>query len=83
MAEYRNLERLWLNNNRLRFITFLPYNYRLSELYLADNSLVSVAGSLTHLTGLKVLGMDNNQLSRLEETVAEVKNMQGLRYLSK
>ena len=81
-SEFRNLRRLWLNENRLRFISFLPHNFRLSELYISDNSLVTIAHSIRHLTGLQTLSLNNNQLARLDETVSELQNMQGLRNLS-
>lgn len=82
LSDFKNLRRLWLNENRLRFISFLPHNFRLSELYISDNSLVTIAHSIRHLTGLQTLSLNNNQLSRLDETVAELQNMQGLRNLN-
>ncbi|XP_011682052.2 leucine-rich repeat-containing protein 72 [Strongylocentrotus purpuratus] len=81
-GQYRMLNRIWLNGNKLRRINCLSINYRISELYLQDNELVSVAGLLQPLTSLQVLMLHNNQLTDLEETVNEMKAMQALHTLN-
>eukprot|EP00057_Strongylocentrotus_purpuratus_P009512 XP_011663986.1 PREDICTED: leucine-rich repeat-containing protein 72-like [Strongylocentrotus purpuratus] len=81
-GQYRMLNRIWLNGNKLRRINCLSINYRITELYLQDNELVSVAGLLQPLTSLQVLMLHNNQLTDLEETVNEMKAMQALHTLS-
>ncbi|KAJ8049712.1 Leucine-rich repeat-containing protein 72 [Holothuria leucospilota] len=79
---FKRLNYLWLNGNKLRMISVLSENYRLSELYLQDNELVDISGALNHLTNLRILMLQNNQLTRLEETVGEFKFMQGLETLN-
>ncbi|XP_063956720.1 leucine-rich repeat-containing protein 72-like [Lytechinus pictus] len=81
-GQYRMLNRLWLNGNKLRRINCLSINYRITELYLQDNELVSVGGLLQPLTSLQVLMLHNNQLTNLEETIAEMKAMQALNTLN-
>lgn len=50
---------------------------------LQDNELVDVEGALQHLTNLKIIMLQNNQLTKLEDTMKEFKYMQGLETLSK
>lgn len=47
-----------------------------------DNELVDVSGALQHLTNLKILMLQSNQLTKLEDTVREFKYMQGLEILN-
>ncbi|XP_072182393.1 leucine-rich repeat-containing protein 72-like isoform X1 [Diadema setosum] len=82
LSQYKLLNRLWLNGNKLRRINCLSINYRLTELYLQDNELVSVCGLLAPLTNLRVLMLHNNQLTKLEETVTELRALQALHTLN-
>nr|XP_033786864.1 leucine-rich repeat-containing protein 72 isoform X4 [Geotrypetes seraphini] len=43
LSRFKMLRYLWLNHNKLRKITFLTNNYRLSELYLNNNALVDIS----------------------------------------
>ena len=52
-------------------------------LFLQDNELVSIGKAIGHLSCLKVLMLHNNQLTKLGETVNEMRNMQALHTLSK
>jgi len=79
---YKLLDELWLNGNKLRHIACLKNNFRIAHLYLQDNELVSISGAICHLSCLKVLMLHNNQLTKLEETVSEMKNMQALHTLN-
>ncbi|PIK55413.1 hypothetical protein BSL78_07684 [Apostichopus japonicus] len=82
LSVYKRLNYLWLNGNKLRTIKVLSENYRLAELYLQDNELVEVEGALQHLTNLKIIMLQNNQLTKLEDTMKEFKYMQGLETLN-
>ncbi|XP_071955088.1 leucine-rich repeat-containing protein 72-like [Antedon mediterranea] len=82
LSQFKNLKYLWLNGNRLRHITCLTKNYHMTELYLQDNELVDINGALGHLTCLHTIMMQNNQLTKLEQTVKEFKAMQNLRVLN-
>ncbi|XP_038053450.1 leucine-rich repeat-containing protein 72-like [Patiria miniata] len=79
---YKHLNELWLNGNKLRLVTCLKDNLQISHLYLQDNELVSISKAVGHLSCLKVLMLHNNQLTKLGETVNEMKNMQALHTLN-
>nr|XP_033786862.1 leucine-rich repeat-containing protein 72 isoform X3 [Geotrypetes seraphini] len=81
LSRFKMLRYLWLNHNKLRKITFLTNNYRLSELYLNNNALVDISGALRHLTTLQILMLHNNQLTNLEMTVKELREMTCLQVL--
>ena len=67
---------------QLRKIDCLQDNFRLTEVYLQDNMLLDIVGSLRHLTGLEVLMLQGNQLKQLTDVVHELRKMQRLRVLS-
>ncbi|WAR01127.1 LRC72-like protein [Mya arenaria] len=55
----------------LRGISCLSGNFQIRELYLQNNELTDVSGSLRHLTCLEVLMLHNNQLTKLDRLVKE------------
>lgn len=71
---------VWL---QLLQVDFLSRNFRLSELYLQDNRLHSIAGAIAHLRSLEILFLHNNQLQNLEEVAYEFRHLTGLKILSK
>ncbi|XP_074660986.1 leucine-rich repeat-containing protein 72-like [Tubulanus polymorphus] len=79
---FKNLQRVWLNGNLLRHIDCFSMNLRITELYLQHNNILDITGSLSHLTTLNVLMLQNNQLEKLEKVVKELKQMQDLRVLN-
>lgn len=81
-GRFRNLQVLWLNGNKLRKVNCLASNYQLMELYLQDNMIVALNGSLRHLTCLQVLLLNGNQLLKLTDVVHELKAMQFLKTLN-
>ncbi|XP_056329192.1 leucine-rich repeat-containing protein 72 [Danio aesculapii] len=82
LSHFCMLRCVWLNDNKIRDVTRASFNCRLTELYLQNNDILSIAGALRHLTCLRVLLLFNNQIKCLEETVVELKNMQDLHTLS-
>ncbi|XP_070565614.1 leucine-rich repeat-containing protein 72-like [Ptychodera flava] len=82
LSRFKMLNHLWLNGNKLRRINCLKVNYRLAELYLENNQLVDISGSLGHLTSLRKLMLQRNQLTKLEQTVREFRAMQSLKVLN-
>ena len=68
---------------QLRKIDCLHDNFRLTELYLQHNLIVSITGCLRHLTELQVLMLQGNQLKHLTEVIQEFVRMHRLRVLSK
>ncbi|XP_072019752.1 leucine-rich repeat-containing protein 72-like [Amphiura filiformis] len=82
LGQFRDLQEVWANGNKLRRISFLTINYRISHLFLQDNELVDICGALSHLTNLQVLMLQSNQLTKLEPTIKEFKVMQALHTLN-
>ena len=73
---------LYFFSIKLRRVNCLSQNFRLAELYLHNNQLVSIQGALRHLTCLQVLMLHNNQLEKLETVINEFSKMQHLKVLS-
>lgn len=65
-----NLESLWLNNNRLQALNHLDANFRIRELYVHDNSICTLKGSLRCFKFLSVLDLSNNRLCNLQKVAA-------------
>uniref|UniRef100_A0AAR2JZZ8 U2A'/phosphoprotein 32 family A C-terminal domain-containing protein n=1 Tax=Pygocentrus nattereri TaxID=42514 RepID=A0AAR2JZZ8_PYGNA len=74
LSRFSQLRYVWLNNNRIKDVHGHMLNCCLAELYLQNNEITSISGSLRHLTCLRVLLLHNNKLKDLEETVAELRN---------
>lgn len=68
---------------QLRRVNFLNNNFHISELHLQDNQLVDITGAVGHLSCLRVLMLQNNQLTKLEKVVREFQKMLTLHTLSK
>ncbi|XP_051534721.1 leucine-rich repeat-containing protein 72 [Myxocyprinus asiaticus] len=81
LSKFSMLRRVWLNNNKIREVSRTSFNCCLTELYLQNNDVISISGALRHLPCLCVLLLHNNQMKSLEDTVAELKNMQNLHTL--
>ncbi|XP_063780484.1 leucine-rich repeat-containing protein 72 [Pseudophryne corroboree] len=82
LSRFRMLKYLWLNHNKISRINVLGNNFRLSELYLNNNELCDITGSLKHLTSLHTLMLNGNHLTKLQATVKELKGMSNLRILN-
>ncbi|XP_053503678.1 leucine-rich repeat-containing protein 72 [Ictalurus furcatus] len=82
LSRFTQLRYIWLNNNRIRLIHGPVFHCCLAELYLQNNEISSITGALRHLSCLRVLQLHNNHLFNLEETVAELRNMQQLQTLN-
>uniref|UniRef100_A0A3P8YF87 U2A'/phosphoprotein 32 family A C-terminal domain-containing protein n=2 Tax=Esox lucius TaxID=8010 RepID=A0A3P8YF87_ESOLU len=72
------LRYLWLNNNKIKNLSHNTLNCCVTELYLQNNEIKSISGALGHLTCLKVLLLHNNQMQKLEDCMAELRNMHNL-----
>jgi len=68
-SHFGNLEVVWLQGNRLSRIDNLESNFRIKEVYIQDNRLVSLAGLKT-FKFLKVLLASGNQLRNLDKQLA-------------
>eukprot|EP00438_Fugacium_kawagutii_P029473 Skav209240 [mRNA] locus=scaffold293:478876:483826:- [translate_table: standard] len=63
---FGNLEVVWLQGNQLSRVENLETNFRIREIYLQNNRLVSLAG-LRSFKFLKVLLASGNQLRNLDK----------------
>lgn len=68
-VHFGNLEVAWFQGNRLSRIENLESNFRIKEIYLQDNRLVSLAG-LKSFKFLQVLQASGNQLRNLDKQLA-------------
>ncbi|KAK6190712.1 hypothetical protein SNE40_002515 [Patella caerulea] len=82
LRQFKFLKHLWLNGNKLRRVNCLNGNCRLVELYLHNNEIIEISGALQHLTCLKLLFLNNNQLTRLDSVLSELKKMNCLQTLN-
>mmetsp|Transcript_33819 Transcript_33819/g.79028 ORF Transcript_33819/g.79028 Transcript_33819/m.79028 type:complete len:492 (-) Transcript_33819:42-1517(-) len=65
---FPNLEVIWFNGNRLSRLEHLSHNFRIREVFIQDNMLVSLSGlSPKKQPFLRVLLASNNQLRNLEK----------------
>lgn len=72
-----NLEVLWLNDNKLSCLCNLDHNTRIRQLYVHNNRLSTLYGSLTKLKFLTHLDVSCNQLKGLSKVLV----LKKLRYL--
>jgi Leucine-rich repeat (LRR) protein len=57
------MEALWLNDNLLTKIEGLDTNVQLKALYLHDNRISTLKGSLKYLKHIEMLALQNNRLT--------------------
>lgn len=65
-TDFPNLEVIWVNGNRLARLNNLQVNFRIKEVYVQDNRLVSLTG-ISNLKFLNVLMARSNQLRNLDK----------------
>nr|XP_026264268.1 leucine-rich repeat-containing protein 72 [Urocitellus parryii] len=81
LSRFKNLKYLWLHHNKLHGIAFLTRNYCLTELYLNNNAIFEIVG-LHYLPSLHILLLHHNELTKIDDTVKELKGMLNLKTLS-
>jgi Leucine-rich repeat (LRR) protein len=79
-SRFPNVEVVWLNSNRLLFLNNLQSNFRIQEIYVQDNHLVSLEG-IRHLKFLRVLLASNNHLRNLDKQLSLLKKLAFLKKL--
>ena len=79
---FTNLEVLWLNDNALEEVTGLDQNFRIKELALQNNRILTLKGSLKHFKFLTLLDLENNNLRDLHEVLAHLEHFQSLKTLT-
>ena len=80
---FSNLNCLSIDGNHLQRLDFLQKNLALAELYAGNNHLSNIKGSLNHLKNLRILHLQNNQISNLENLSHELRHLTALEDLSK
>ena len=79
--DFPNLEVLWLNDNNLKSVEGLDSNVRIKELYLHNNRIKTLEGSIKCLLHLRTITLYNNELSDLDHTLTYFKNLQYLTHI--
>ncbi|KRX04889.1 Insulin-like growth factor binding protein, N-terminal [Pseudocohnilembus persalinus] len=78
---FPNLEVLYLNDNQFEQIQGLDANFRIKNLYLFNNKLKTLDGSLEYLTHLEILLLYNNELRDLDKQIEFLKRYPNLKQL--
>lgn len=66
---FPNLERLWLNDNKLAGIDNLDTNFRIKRLYASNNRISTLRGSLIVFKHLEELDISSNAIANLERVI--------------
>jgi hypothetical protein len=64
-------------------LEFIKTNLALAELYAGNNHVSNVKGSLSQLKNLRILHLQNNQISNLNNLVYDLRHLTALEDLSK
>lgn len=76
--KFPNLECLWLNDNKFEKIEGLDTNFRLRELYLSNNKIKTLNGSIPNLIHLRTLILNNNEIRDLDKNLEILKDFKQL-----
>lgn len=83
LSIFSHLNCLSIDGNHLQNLEFIKTNFALAELYAGNNHISNVKGSLSHLKNLRILHLQNNQISNLNKLVYELRHLSALEDLSK
>lgn len=75
------MEALWLNDNLLTKVEGLDTNMQLKALYLHNNRINTLKGSLKFLRHIEMLSLQNNRLTDLEATLKLMQHLTRLEEL--
>ena len=75
------MEALWLNDNLLTKVDGLDANMQLKALYLHNNRISTLKGSLKFLRHIEMLALQNNRLTDLEATLKLMQHLTRLEEL--
>mmetsp|Transcript_21219 Transcript_21219/g.55393 ORF Transcript_21219/g.55393 Transcript_21219/m.55393 type:complete len:351 (-) Transcript_21219:80-1132(-) len=78
----KNLECVWLNNNKLKYINNLDINFRIKVLYAQYNDICSLKGSLAVMSFLNTLDLSHNNLRDLEKLLTYLEKYKFLKHLN-
>lgn len=80
---YPNLNCISIDGNHLQNLEFLKRNYALAEIYAGNNHISNIKNSFGHLKNLRILHLQNNQISNLDYLAYELRHLTALEDLSK
>lgn len=81
MRQFESLEVLWLNGNKLQAVTGLDDNFRITDLYLQNNRITTLEGSIELLTNLEVLNLAGNRIENLNRALECLSDCRRLKVL--
>jgi Leucine-rich repeat (LRR) protein len=70
-SKFMNLEVLWLNGNNLTEVVNIP-NSRIKHIYLQDNKIRTLKGSLEGMKHLESIVVYNNELRDLDKNLEDL-----------
>jgi len=79
---FRDLESLFVNDNKLTSLHGLDKNARIKSLYAHNNQICTLRGSLSHFRFLRLLDLSNNSLRGLDKVVKTLASFQHLEVLN-
>lgn len=79
---YPNLNCLSIDGNHLQNLDFLKTNFALAEIYAGNNHISNIKGAFGHLKNLRILHLQNNQISNLNNLAYELRYLCALEDLS-
>ena len=82
LAIFPHLTCLGIDGNHIQTLDCVIDNLALAELYAGNNHISSIKGSLEQLTNLRVLHLQNNQISNLTNLIDELRHLCALEDLS-
>lgn len=82
LAQFPNLTSLSIDGNHLQDLDFIRTNYALAELYAGNNHISNIQGTFRQLKNLRVLHLQNNQISNLTTLAYELRHLSALEDLS-
>jgi len=77
-SKFKCLEALWLNDNKLRKVEGLDTNVQIKALYLHNNQLTTLKGSIKCLRHIRTLTLYNNRLQDLSTTLPMMEHLHHL-----
>ena len=80
---FPNLNCLSIDTNHIQSLDFVKTNFALAELYAGNNHISNIKGSLSKLKNLRILHLQNNQISNLNYLAYELRHLSALEDLSK
>ena len=82
LEDFRHLTCLSIDDNHIQDLQFLKSNFALAELYAANNHVSNMKGCFGHLKNLRILHLQNNQISNLNDLAYELRHLSALEDLS-